>query len=240
MEPQIIDFYNEYPNIINVIDKMNEEYEILKLDHEILNNKYNIIQSRKKIDKYKIPYKISESLQEYYDYKYKIDFEFRFILKDILEEDETGILAICGDVEETTDINIDKLKRGLFINQYRKYSLIDEIINAFDNLTDNINKKWCKTRVHTIFDVLYMNNTTYSNYEEMIDDIIQYFFSDNSKFLPDKYNELCHKITFEPDNKPDSIICNLDLLLNYMKCSKCNKLHNDNIQDNLCYKCEQD
>ena len=36
MEPQIIDFYNEYPNIINVIDKLNEEYEILKSEHEIV------------------------------------------------------------------------------------------------------------------------------------------------------------------------------------------------------------
>ena len=47
-EPSIIDYYNDYPQIINVIDKMNEEVILLKKENEKLKkeileicNKYN-------------------------------------------------------------------------------------------------------------------------------------------------------------------------------------------------------
>ena len=48
MEPQIIDYYNEMPFMINVIDKMNEELnteqkEVKKLNNEIEDYKDNII-----------------------------------------------------------------------------------------------------------------------------------------------------------------------------------------------------
>ena len=53
MEPQIIDYYNDYPSSINIIDKLNEEYENLRYIYEIKN---------KKLNRYKIPYTIYETL----------------------------------------------------------------------------------------------------------------------------------------------------------------------------------
>lgn len=35
-EPSIIDYYNDYPQIINVIDKMNQEVILLKKENEKL------------------------------------------------------------------------------------------------------------------------------------------------------------------------------------------------------------
>jgi hypothetical protein len=40
MEPQIKDYYNEMPYGINVIDKLNEEYEVLRKKYESLKEKY--------------------------------------------------------------------------------------------------------------------------------------------------------------------------------------------------------
>ena len=39
MEPQMIDYYNEMPHMVNVIDKMNEEYEEVIQENKILKQK---------------------------------------------------------------------------------------------------------------------------------------------------------------------------------------------------------
>ena len=41
MEPQIIDYYNELPHSVNVIDKMNQELEDLQKKYEKLEKAYN-------------------------------------------------------------------------------------------------------------------------------------------------------------------------------------------------------
>lgn len=230
MEPQIIDYYNDYPSSINIIDKLNEEYENLRYIYEIKN---------KKLNRYKIPYTISETLQEYKVNHGKITACFSYTIKHILNDDDIGVVSICDSVDSISNITIDKLYKGLYINQYIKHSLIDKIINTLNIITEDKNKKWCKTRIHTVFNSLRIKNKIYSDYDEMINDIVDNLLGN---FLPDTYNELCHKITFTPDKKgiyyPNTTDCNLCDLLNYMKCSKCNNLHNDNIYDNLCHICE--
>ena len=41
MEPQMIDYYNEMPSGINVIDKMNEELDDLQKKYDALEKKYD-------------------------------------------------------------------------------------------------------------------------------------------------------------------------------------------------------
>lgn len=41
MEPQLIDFYNDEPQGVNVIDKLNQEYEKLSAEKEELQKKYD-------------------------------------------------------------------------------------------------------------------------------------------------------------------------------------------------------
>ena len=40
MEPSIIDYYNEIPNVVNVIDKMNDELAILQHKYDLLKKTY--------------------------------------------------------------------------------------------------------------------------------------------------------------------------------------------------------
>jgi len=42
MEPQIVDYYNEFPNIVNVIDKMNDELVCLQGEYDLLKKTYEI------------------------------------------------------------------------------------------------------------------------------------------------------------------------------------------------------
>ena len=54
MEPQIKDYYNEFPDGINVIDKMNEEYNELYKNYNNLQQKYNSLKkTNKKLKKLK-------------------------------------------------------------------------------------------------------------------------------------------------------------------------------------------
>jgi hypothetical protein len=55
MEPQIIDFYNEMPSCVNVIEKMNEEFSNIQKENEELKKKL------------KIKLKINETLKELKD-----------------------------------------------------------------------------------------------------------------------------------------------------------------------------
>ena len=63
MEPQIIDYYNKYPHMINVIDRMNEEYSSLQNENKRLQKEINILLPilQKKLFEY------SEKVQELQD-----------------------------------------------------------------------------------------------------------------------------------------------------------------------------
>ena len=41
MEPQLIDYYNEEPHGVHVIDKLNEEYEKLSAEKDKLQKQYD-------------------------------------------------------------------------------------------------------------------------------------------------------------------------------------------------------
>ena len=165
-------------------------------------------------------------------------------IKKLLEDEENGIEMICNHDSISDDITINKLKRGIFITQYRDASIIDKIINILNDYTYKKNRKWCKTRIHTAFDSLIMLDKVYESYNDMIVDIINHIMNYDSKYLPEKYNELCHKITFKSNINgeyfPDNCDTDLSSLLNYMKCSKCNNLHNEENNENICYICSQD
>ena len=46
MEPQIIDYYNDIPSGVNVIDKMNEELEQVQKENDELKKKLDIYKQR--------------------------------------------------------------------------------------------------------------------------------------------------------------------------------------------------
>ena len=61
-EPQITDYYNNYPHGIYVIDKMNEELQGLQLENEKL--KKEIIQYCKEFNDYKKYKELTDILRE--------------------------------------------------------------------------------------------------------------------------------------------------------------------------------
>ena len=82
MEPQIIDYYNENPHMMNIIDNMNEEYDdlynenyILKKQIETLKNKYEPILSLDKLInnsiRYKTHYDVARVIYEIHKNKFK-------------------------------------------------------------------------------------------------------------------------------------------------------------------------
>ena len=235
MEPSIIDYYNELPNGINVIDKMNLELQELQ-------NKYDEI-----TNKFRIPYKICESIEEFKKYDDKICIEFKNNIKNILLDEDIGVEVISNSDDLYSGISITRLKRGLFMTQYERESLIYKIIEELVILTENKNKEWCKTRIYTAFDSLD-EYKQYDDYEDMIEDIVDYVFNGNGEIecLPEVYNRLCIDVSFPKIKDEDGYIycpattgAGLYSILNFMKCSKCNNLHpGDNIDKNLCVECE--
>ena len=60
-EPSIIDYYNDYPQIISVIDKLNEETDSLKKENEKL--RFEILDMFKKFNKELKEYKAITELK---------------------------------------------------------------------------------------------------------------------------------------------------------------------------------
>ena len=61
IEPAIIDYYNDYPQIMNIIDKLNKEADLLKLQNDKL--KIEILKISEKYDKELKEYKLIDDLK---------------------------------------------------------------------------------------------------------------------------------------------------------------------------------
>ena len=133
MEAQLVDFYNEMPTSVNVIDKMNEEYDellvkIKQLEEERDKYKYN----HPLLNRFKIPKIKVNSVEEYENYENKIE---------IFVENIKNLMNGCDDLyrELWCGINGCGSESGL--------DLVNNIIDELDALTNNMNKEWCKFRI---------------------------------------------------------------------------------------------
>ena len=81
MEPQIIDYYNKYPHMINVIDRLNEEYSSLQNENKRLQKEINILLPilQKKLFEY------SEKVQELQDDIIEINEHVSILENKLLE-----------------------------------------------------------------------------------------------------------------------------------------------------------
>ena len=131
MEPLIIDYYNEYPQFIKIIDNLNDELSIIQNKYETLKLENNYV---KNYHKYLIPYRVCDNIYEYKAQRLSIELNMKYAIMNLLEDDDNGIEAICNLDTISNDITINKLKRGLFITQYREYSIIDKIITIFSKV----------------------------------------------------------------------------------------------------------
>ena len=227
MEPQLIDYYNEMPSGINVIDKMNEELAVLQKKYDYL---------EKKINKFKCPFIIVNSKEEYKNYDNIISNSFKETIKRHLYDKETGLFAIirkegCHYFPETLD---EEFIDGWLVNHYEedKITCKEKIINELDNITNNKNKEWCRLRINIAFEASLKNKSAlqYGPIDEnlIIDDLIERIYNTDEN-LPELYYDICDEL-LEID------YCGTLCFLVCFKCKKCGKIDwgNENL---LCDEC---
>jgi hypothetical protein len=139
MDPQIIDYYNETPHEVNVIDKMNEELDEVQKENDNLKKKLE--EYDKIMKKYQMPRVKVESVEEYQ------------LLEKKLEEFEEFI-----DVESNNFSSVDL--HNHYHNYGRHYDMmhgpgciedengfIYKSISKLDDLTNHQNREWCEHRI---------------------------------------------------------------------------------------------
>lgn len=167
MEPQIIDYYNETPHGINVIDKLNEEYSELQ-------SKYDTIKSI--TDRYIAPIYISKTLDEYTKYEKILNEEFPKKIRELLNDKEYGLLKILK-IREFSDCLYTRFK---FLQKPEREFFIDKIVNELDNITKNKNRKWCEDRIDLALEICLSKYVSINdeNNEEIIYDLINHIVND--------------------------------------------------------------
>ena len=124
MESQIIDYYNELPHGINVIERMNEELSDLQKTNQILKGKIDRLPGETYMKKFQMPYIIFDTLEGYRKFHKQVD-EFSWWVSDLCIEDQ-GI----------------KSKED-----------IDYLILRLNYITQQKNLDWCKYRIDSAVDL---------------------------------------------------------------------------------------
>lgn len=240
MEPQIIDYYNELPHGVNVIDKLNEEYDQLQSKYDQLQSKYDeYIKSI--INRYIAPIHIAKTFDEYKKYEKTLDEEFPKKVREILNDKKSGLLAI-NNLDPYPGSVYDRIKHNswIYICYHDKDCCSVNLINELDNITKNKNRMWCKDRINLAleiclskYDNIYINE---ENNEEIIDDLIDHILDGNG-YLPDFYTETIEFHTNENiDNGLELPFSSLGCL-NCYHCEKCGILESY-IEEGITMRCQ--
>ena len=157
MEPNMIDFYNETPHGVNVIDKLNEEYDELQKKYDKLYGK---------IKKYVMPIIITENYEKYQYYISLLFIHFGNSVRELLNNHQKGLFQLLESRIEDLFIESDILYDfwdNLCTEYYhrRLTTCQDEIINALNEITKNVNKEWCTTRIEVAFETCLKKHTIY-------------------------------------------------------------------------------
>tara|TARA_Y100001958_G_scaffold82661_1_gene55972 strand:- start:1187 stop:1909 length:723 start_codon:yes stop_codon:yes gene_type:complete len=235
MEPQIIDYYNEIPHGINVIDKLNEEYDQLQ-------SKYEYIKSI--TDRYIAPIHIAKNYDEYKKYEKILDGTPEKI-REILNDKEYGLIAIYN-LDPYPGSVYDRIMHNSWIyicskydNSYKEWCK-DKIINELDNITKNKNRKWCEDRINIAFEICLSKYESINdeNNEEIIDDLIHHILNDeNNDYLPDFYQNIIDFYTNENIENGLELPFSSLYSLNCYHCEKCGILESY-IEEDITMRCQ--
>jgi len=201
----MIDYYNELPHSVNVIDKMNIELSEIQKENEKL--KIELEGFHKLINRFNMPRIKVDTVEEYQLFESKLE-EF----KNFIEEELSG----------TNLLDI--------VNHYHNYGLSDDtmpgpgcvedengfiykFVNKLDKLTNHLNREWCENRILTAFEMMDKLGDSI-NYTELLEIIIY------GELLPKTYCELSNKFIPEWSQRDENI--NM-LIIPYYKCEKCDK-----------------
>ena len=219
MEPQIIDYYNELPHGINVIDKLNKEYDQLQSNYD------EYIKSI--TNRYIAPIQIAKNYDEYKKYEKILDEELPEKIREILNDKNYGLLAI-NNLDPYPGSVYHRIKHNSWKYNCSKYKshdkewCSDKIVNELDNITKNKNRKWCEDRINLAFEICLFkyDNINEKNNEEIIDDLIDHILNDED-YLPNFYTGTIDFHTNENiDNGLELEFSSLSCL-NCYQCEKC-------------------
>ncbi len=213
MEPQIVDYYNELPHAVNVIDKMNEELSKTQNENEKL--KRELEDYHKLMNRFNMPRIKVNTVEEYQLFESKLE-EF----ENFIEEELSG--------KNLSDIVIHYHNYRLYDDTMGGLGIKDEdgfiykFINKLDELTNHLNREWCEYRILTAFEVFIKTEGDVHNGEVVSLSNIIIGLNNNSdeEQLPKIYCELSNKFIPEWSNSEENInIMNIP----YYKCEKCGK-----------------
>ena len=230
MEPQVIDYYNDMPLGVNVIDKMNEELAELQDKYEEIN---------KIVNKYRIPCFKVKNVEEYNRKTEQIG-AFSEKIKEIIMDESKGLIATHNLMERPQHNAYEWIKYvcDTYSHWYPgEKSMITKMIDGLDDLTENKNKEWASYRINyslkkilSVYSrgpaVIYEQPNSQSedlrnDIEEICDSIIEYILvgDGNMTFDPEAPELFCN---FIPPKDDAEYAQNLYNALSFYNCEKCN------------------
>ena len=216
MEPQIKDYYNEFPDGINVIDKMNEELEEAQKEIETLKKKEE--KYDKVMKKFQMPRIKVDSVEEYKEKENKLE-EFNEYIKNIMIDDNFNTRYEGLELEFHNYGLSDDIHHGPGLVEDPD-AIIYKIIDKLDDLTDNLNKEWCEKRILTSIETCINLKEERDGYHRLENIISEYEYWQD---LPTVYFELSLMNTFkDEDHYDDEQILDLANIW-YYDCEKCGK-----------------
>lgn len=214
MEPQIVDYYNELPHAVNVIDKMNEELSETQNENEKL--KRELEEFHKLMNRFNMPRIKVDTVKEYHLFESKLEEFQNFIEEELFGKNLLDIVNHYHNYGLSDDTMPDP---GCIEDEA---GFIYEFINKLDELTNHVNREWCEYRILTAFEVFIKTEGDVHNGEVVSLSNIIIGLNNNSdeEQLPKIYCELSNKFIPEWSNREENI--NM-MLIPYYKCEKCGK-----------------
>jgi len=173
MEPQLIDCYNEMPHGINVIDKLNKEYEETLQEIKQLKEQCKELETTNDLllqqcNKYKPPFVKISSLAEYNTFYGKVE-AFEQFVKDIMTtiEDEGDDLSstISDDYVSYEDSYNQNLKKKTYIYK---------MIQGLNKMTNDMNYEWCEYHILSNIEKMGIRHVSWIlSAEQFVSDIMQ-------------------------------------------------------------------
>lgn len=183
MESQVIDYYNEMPYGINVIDKMNDELKELQMKVDKMSGILN---------KFKSPIMVVTSFKEYSEVYMKIE-EFEKRIVKIMSNRDNGLFKIINKSSNGNYYN--RYRRGLWLQSLQSdESFVDQLIFELNELTQKQNKEWCELRINLALETCLIKSDSrylgaFGTIETIKDAVIN---PDDNDYLPSVYVDLCH------------------------------------------------
>ena len=167
MEPQVIDYYNEMPSGVNVIEKMNEELAQVQKENDKLKDK---------LKQYQKPTKIFESNEDWNNTKNKLYDMIRKEINECIVDNEFEYKhmrnwpGICPrqrmNIRYKLQEGLELLTDNIHWSSYESFNIIKGIEYFIQGLYDS--GKWCD--FYDSIDAQKLADIIYNNIRYQLDD----------------------------------------------------------------------